>query len=176
VELFLNGASLGARKVERNSHVEWNVKYEPGVLEARGSRNGKVVLTEKRETTGAPAKIVLRADRLQIAANGEDVSVIAVEIADAQGRIMPTAGNEVTFRIHGPGRLIGLGNGDPSCHEADKPASFTEGKRSAFNGLCMAIVQALKQPGSIRVEARSEGLESSSVEIAAQAAKLRPAI
>jgi hypothetical protein len=36
VELFLNGASLGSRKVSRNSHVEWNVKYVPGVLEARG--------------------------------------------------------------------------------------------------------------------------------------------
>jgi beta-galactosidase len=176
VELFLNGVSLGSKRVERNSHVEWNVKYAPGALEARGSRNGKVALTEKRETTGAPAKVVLRADRLQIAADGEDVSVFAVGIADANRRIVPTAGNEITFRVEGPGKLIGLGNGDPSCHEPDKPASFTEGKRSAFNGLCMAFVQALKQAGGIRVQASSPGLESSSVVIAANAAKLRPAI
>jgi len=40
-ELLLNGASLGAKKVSRNSHVEWTVKYAPGGLEARGSKNGK---------------------------------------------------------------------------------------------------------------------------------------
>ena len=89
---------------------------------------------------------------------------------------VPVAGNEITFRVEGPGRLIGLGNGDPGCHEPDKPASFTDGKRSAFNGLCLAFVQALKQAGSIHVEASSAGLESSSVAIAANAAKLRPAI
>jgi beta-galactosidase len=162
--------------VDRNSHVEWNVKYAPGVLEARGSKNGKVVLAEKRETTGAGAKVVIHADRLQIAADGEDVSVVAVEIVDAKGRPVPTAGNEITFRVAGPGKLIGLGNGDPSSHEPDKPGSFSEGKRSAFNGLCMAFVQALKQPGSIRVEVSSPGLEGSPVVIAANAAKLRPAI
>lgn len=176
LELFLNGASLGSKKVERNSHVEWNVKYAPGVLEARGSKNGKVMLTEKRETAGAAAKVVVHADRLQIAADGEDVSIVAVEIVDAKGRIVPTAGNEITFRVEGPGKLIGLGNGDPSSHEPDKPGSFSEGKRSTFNGLCMAFVQALKQPGSIHIEASSPGLESSSLVIAANAAKSRPAI
>ena len=45
----------------------------------------EVVLTEKRETIGALAKLVLRADRTQIAADGEDVSVLTVEIADAKG-------------------------------------------------------------------------------------------
>lgn len=171
VELFLNGASLGSQKVEPNSHVEWKVKYAPGVLEARGSKNGQVALTAKRETTGPPAKLMLRPDRQKIAGNGEDVSVITVEIIDAQGRLMPIASNEVTFKIDGPGRLIGVGNGDPSCHEPDKAD-----KRSAFNGLCVAIVQALKQPGEIRVTATSAGLESASVTIQSEAAKLRPAV
>jgi beta-galactosidase len=171
VELFLNGTSLGTRAVEHNSHVEWKVKYEQGVLEARGSKNGQVVLTTKRETTGAPAKLVLRPDRQKIAGNGEDVSVIAVEVVDAQGRVMPIASNEVTFKVDGPGRLIGVGNGDPSCHESDKG-----NQRSAFNGLCMTIVQALKQPGEIRVEASADGLETASVTIQAEAATLRPAV
>jgi beta-galactosidase len=171
VELFLNGASLGSKKVERNSHVEWKVKYAPGVIEARGTKNGRVALTEKRETTGAPAKIVLRPDSPKIAADGEDVSVVVVEIQDAKGRLMPVASNEVSFKISGPGRLIGVGNGDPSCHEPDNGD-----KRSAFNGLCVAIVQALKQTGEIRVEAASPGLESASAVIRAESATLRPAL
>jgi beta-galactosidase len=176
VELFLNGASLGSKDVSRNSHLEWNVKYEPGLLEARGSKKGQVLLIEKRETAGAPAKLILRPDRLQIAADGEDLSIVVLEIADAEGRLVPTASNEVFFRLEGPGRLIGLGNGDPSCHEADRPESSFEGKRSAFNGLCVALCQALKQPGEIRVEASSPGLVGSTVAIEANPAELRPSI
>ncbi len=66
VELFVNGASLGSKKVPHLGHVEWKVKYEPGAIEARGSKDGKVVLTEKRETTGPAAAIRLTADRTEI--------------------------------------------------------------------------------------------------------------
>jgi len=171
VELFLNGTSLGSQKVERNTHLAWKVKYVPGTIEARGTKDSKIVLTDKRETTGAPAKLVLRPDRQKISADGEDLSVIAVEVVDAQGRIMPVASNEVTFEITGAGKLIGVGNGDPSCHEPDKG-----NKRSAFNGLCMAFVQANKQAGEIRVAASASGLQSASTVIQAEAAKMRPAV
>lgn len=176
VELFLNGTSLGAKAVERNSHVAWKVKYAPGVVEARGTKNGQVALTDRRETTGAAAKLALRPDRQEIAADGEDMSVITVEVLDAQGRLVPVASNEVTFKIIGAARLIGLGNGDPSCHEPDKPTSPIEGKRSAFNGLCMAFVQTLKQPGEVRVEAAAAGLASAVVILQSEPAKLRPAV
>ena len=119
-------------------------------------------------------KLVLRPDRQGIAADGQDVSVIAVEVVDAKGRPVPTASNDVTFKITGPGRLIGLGNGDPSCHEPDKPASPIEGKRSAFNGLCMAFVQAFKQAGEIRVAASGAGLvDSAAVVIRSEAPKVQ---
>jgi beta-galactosidase len=176
VELFLNGESLGAKPVEKNSHLQWNVKYTPGTLEARGSKNGEIVLTNKRQTTGTPHGIILRPDRPSISADGEDVSVIAAEIVDAHGQVVPIALNEVSFQIDGPGRLIGVGNGDPSCHEPDKPASVSEAKRSAFNGLCAAFVQALKKPGTIRVSASSLGLVSGSVLLQIEATKSRPAL
>jgi len=171
VELFVNGASQGAKAVEKNSHVEWKVKYAPGFIEARGTKNGRVVLTEKRETTGASAKIVLKPDRDAIFGNGEDLSCVTVEIQDAQGRAVPTASNEVIFAIDGPGRLIGVGNGDPSCHESDKGA-----KRSAFNGLCMAFVQSHKAEGEIHVAATSPGLASGSAVIHLQKAEPRPSV
>ncbi len=172
VELILNGVSLGSQKVERNGHVAWKVKYAPGIIEAHGTKAGAaVVLAVRRETTGAPAKLMLRPDRQKISADGEDLSIVAVEVHDAQGRIMPVASNEVTFEISGAGKLIGVGNGDPSCHESDKG-----NRRSAFNGLCMAIVQANKQAGEIRVVASANGLEGTSLTIQAEAAQPRPAI
>jgi beta-galactosidase len=122
VELFLNGVSLGKQDMPRNGHLEWKVAYAPGALEARGYRGGKVVATTRVETTGAPAQLVLTPDRTAINADGADVVVFTVSARDAQGRTVPTAGNLVNFEITG-GRIIGVGNGDPGCHEADK---FTE--------------------------------------------------
>jgi beta-galactosidase len=170
VELFLNGASLGSQPVKKNGHLEWKVKYAPGAIEARASKGGKVVLTEKRETTGPAAKIVAVADRPRIAADGQDVAVINVTIVDAQGRTVPLADNKVTFALSGPGNVLGVGNGDPSCHEPDKASA-----RSAFNGLCMAIVQSRRaEPGSIAISVTSPGLETASVTVASAAGVLIP--
>ena len=81
----------GSQKVEPLTHLEWKVKYEPGVLEARGTKDGKVVLTDKRETTGEPVAIRLTADRSEINADGEDVAVLTIEVLDKEGRALPTA-------------------------------------------------------------------------------------
>lgn len=169
VELFLNGESLGAKTVPRLSHVEWKVKYAPGVLEARGFKDGRQVLTARRETTGYPAGIVLVPDRREISADGEDVSMIEVWVVDEEERIAPTADNKIAFQVSGPGRLIGVGNGNPSSHEADKGQS-----RRAFNGLCMAIVQSTRDAGEIRVDAVSPGLRPATAAIACKKATPRP--
>jgi beta-galactosidase len=152
VELFLNGASLGSQKVPHLGHVQWKVKFQPGVIEARGSKDGKVVLTEKRETTGPTVAIRLTADRTEIDADGEDLVFLQVEALDKEGRSVPTADNLIGFRISGEGTLIGVGNGDPNCPESDK-----EPKRSLFNGLAQVIVQSTKRAGEIRIEAVKEG-------------------
>ena len=101
VELFLNGKSQGSQKVQPLTHLEWKVKYEPGVLEARGTKDGKVVLTDKRETTGEPVAIRLTADRTEINADGEDVAVLTIEVLDKEGRALPTAANKISFRVSG---------------------------------------------------------------------------
>jgi beta-galactosidase len=171
VELFLNGESQGSQNVTPNSRLVWKVKYAPGTLEARGFKGGEQVLAFRRETTGPAAKIVLKPDRARIDGNGEDISMVSVEIQDRQNRVVPVADNEVEFKVTGAGKLIGVCNGDPSSHEPDKAT-----RRTAFNGLCMAIVQAAREAGEIRIEASSPDLEGASVTIECQAAKLRPAV
>jgi beta-galactosidase len=47
------------------------------------------------------------------------VAVFTVAALDAQGRAVPVAQNKINFAIEGAGRIIGVGNGDPSCHEQD---------------------------------------------------------
>jgi beta-galactosidase len=161
VELFLNGQSLGRKTMPQYSHLEWNVKYQPGTLSAKGFDGaGKVIAETRVETTGEPAAIALEPDRTNITADGADISLVTVKIVDAQGRTVPVATNEVTFKITGAGHLLGVGNGNPTCHEPDKG-----NHRSAFNGLCLAIVQSSRTPGAMAIQADSPGLKSASAVI-----------
>jgi beta-galactosidase len=120
VELLLNKKSLGKKAVPKNSHIEWNVAYQPGVLFAKGYKGGKQIIQTKLETTGEPAAINLTANRSAIKADGEDVSVITVQVNDAKGRLVPVAMDDITFTLTGPGKIIGVGNGNPASHEPDK--------------------------------------------------------
>jgi len=176
VELFVNGKSQGSQKVSRLGHVEWKVKYEPGVIEARGSKDGKVALTEKRETTGLAAAIRLTVDRAEIDADGEDVAILTVEVLDKEGRPVPTASNLISFKVSGAGALIGVGNGDPNCQESDK-----DPKRSLFNGLAQVIVQSTREPGEIHIEAVKEGwdgpeLTPAKLVVVTKKVQLRPSV
>jgi len=41
-------------------------------------------------------------------------------VTDSQGRMVPIAANKIHFALKGPGKILGVGNGDPSCHEPDQ--------------------------------------------------------
>jgi beta-galactosidase len=152
VELFLNGQSLGKKDMPRFSHLEWQVPYQPGKLEARGYRNGQVAATTVVETTGPAATLVVTTDRKSMKADGQDVAVFTVSAQDAEGREVPTAENLVKFQISG-GKIIGVGNGDSSCHESDKGS-----ERSLFNGLAQVIVQS-KKSGRVELTATADGVQ-----------------
>ena len=174
VELLLNGKSLGKKTMEPNSHLEWKVPYVPGVLEARGVRNGKQMVT-KVETTGQPVKIKMAADRTLIQADGEDVTVVTVTALDDKGREVPVADNLIRFDLKGVGKIIGVGNGDPSSHEPDKYL-VGQYQRQLFNGKCQVIVQSVKEAETIELKATSDGLKGESISVKAEAVPLRPSV
>ncbi|TPG49401.1 beta-galactosidase GalA [Sphingomonas glacialis] len=148
IELLLNGQSLGPKPMPRLKHVEWQVPYTPGVIEAIGRRDGRIVLRQRRETTGPGQRLRLTADRQTIAADGCDVAMLTVDLLDARGRAVPTANDALRFRVSGAGKLIGVGNGNPNSLESD-----TAPQRMLFNGLAQLIVQSTGRPGALTVEA-----------------------
>lgn len=172
VQLLLNGKNLGTKVMKRDSHLEWKVDYEPGTLEARGWKDGKVMLA-KEETTGNPVAIKLTPDRDTIRANGEDVSVIKVTVVDSLGREVPVADNLIHFEAEGHGAIIGVGNGNPSSHEPDK---YTDGnyQRKLFNGKCEVIILSDRTPGDIRLQATGYGLKAATLTIDAKKSILPP--
>jgi beta-galactosidase len=171
VELFLNDQSQGRRPVPRGGFVEWPVVYAAGVLRADGYRGGRLVKTTRVETTGPSAKLVLTPDRATLRADGEDCVIITVSALDAEGRAVPTAGDAVEFELSGPGRIIGVGNGDPSSHEPDKGS-----RRSLFNGLAQVIVQAGKSAGPVTLTARAPGRPPVTLTLTATPTTPRPAV
>jgi beta-galactosidase len=163
IELFLNGKSQGKKDMPRNKHLQWNVIYEPGSLEAIAYKNGKKIIS-KVETTGDPAEVVITPYKTTMLADGKDATIINVTVVDRQGREVPDANNLIQFSVSGDAKIIGVGNGDPSSHEADK---IFDGnwQRRVFNGRCQLILQSGYKPDLIKVQARSEKLFPGSTDI-----------
>ncbi|MCG9972544.1 beta-galactosidase GalB [Christiangramia crocea] len=181
-ELFLNGESLGKKKmgVDKTTipadfkwwkqpektwdspyRLNWEVPYQPGKLKVVAYSNGKVKATKSIITAGKPAQIKLSPDRSFIDADGEDLSFIKVQIEDKNGNFCPTADNLVEFEVSGPAIIEAVGNGDPTSI-----TSFQADNRRAFNGLCLLVIRSKKDmAGEIKVTAKSNGLNLASVEI-----------
>ena len=128
----------------KNSHLQWMVPFAPGTLMARGYKDGKLMAEENIETTGAPATIKLTPDRTSINPDREDLSIITVAVTDAKGRIVPVADNLVTFETSGDGKIIGVGNGDPSSHEPDIYLNYPVNKEVVLNDWRMLTVPDTK--------------------------------
>ena len=158
VELLVNGKSLGKKKAEPFTRLEWNAVYKPGKIEVLGYKRGKLVAREKTVTTGNAAKLTMKSDVNILKADGKDVAIINIAVRDSKGNIVPTANNRIMFSVEGPGKIIGTGNGDPSCHDPEKTDW-----RKAFNGYCQVLVQAGKTPGTVRVRASAQNLINAEV-------------
>ena len=164
-ELFLNGRSLGRRrKGERvalpptmtNDHFKalgryrlvWiEVPYEPGELKAVAYRNGRAIGEKTLRTAGAVAELRLSVEPLAGKDENELVWIHA-EAHDAAGVRVPNAADEVAFSVEGPGRILGVGNGD-ACEQV--PFGDATGHR-LFGGRATAVVRR-EGEGEITVRA-----------------------
>ena len=149
--MFLNGVSLGKKVVKPYQHVEWNVKYAPGKLVAKGIRRGKTI-EAVRETTGTPASILLTADRAKILRTTRMSQSLKLKCW------MPKVGlcRSPPTKSISTSKARGKSSASATairCHEPDKAS-----ERSAFNGLAQVIVQATKDAGKIKLTATADGL------------------
>ena len=160
VELSLNGKTLGTRTFTTGSdmHLSWDVPYQPGELKVVAKTDGQVVCTTVTLTAGSPARVVLAADQDTLVAGRPDLSYVTIKIVDKHGHFNATAEIPVTLELQGPGRILGIGNGDPLNSEGYQGQSI-----KSFNGLCLAIIGSTDEPGDIVLAVKSEGLASGTV-------------
>ena len=161
VELTVNGKKLGRQPMPRNGHLKWKAVYQPGRVEATGYKNGKRILTKTIETTKAATKVVLKADRPQIAADGQDMAIVNIELHDQKGRFVPNACPVLTFCLEGDANIIGCGNGDPSYLGSDHPDKQPCHTFSipAFNGRAQVLIQSGKLPSTVTLKCTADGLK-----------------
>ena len=167
VELIVNGKKLGRQLMPKNGHLKWKAVYQPGKVVAYGYKNGKRTMTKTIETTKPAYKTVLKADRMEIAADGRDLAVVTVEVQDQKGRIVPDACPTLNFTHEGEGRILGVGNGDPMYLGADHPKEKDCRQFSipAFNGLAQILIQSAEIPSALTLNCESPGLKSGSITI-----------
>lgn len=156
-ELFLNGKSLGEKKMKdaEKLRLEWSVAYEPGELKAVGKNSGMQAAVDTRVTADKADRIQISADRDRIKSDGKDLSYITVQVLDKDGNVCPTADNWVEFSVSGAGSLAATGNGNSINH-----AFFKAKKCKAFSGMVLGIVKAGEKQGKIKVEVKGKGLKA----------------
>ena len=164
VELTVNGKKLDRKPMPRNGHLSWKAVFQPGAVKAVGYKNGKKILARTVETTGAPARISLTADRPVIQADNRDVTVCNIELQDKKKRFVPTACNDLTITVSGPVRILGVGNGDPAYQATERPtdADARTYQVKAFNGLAQVLLQSTGEAGEATLTVVSENLPETS--------------
>jgi beta-galactosidase len=165
VELFLNGRSLGSKpRPPDDSPRVWQVAFEPGALKAVGINAGRAVATHELRTAGKPARVLLTTNRTSLAPVWDDVVYVEATVVDADGVAVPNAGDLISFKVSGPGRVVAVDSANNASHE---PFQATE--RRAYQGRCFAMLKADAPHGRITLTADAPGLASGSVNIEAVA-------
>ena len=162
VRLYLNGKLVAEKPTTREQEFKAviPVPYAPGTLRVAGVENGQEVESRTLETAGKAARIRLSADRTTMAADGQSLTYVNVEITDKSGRPMPIADNLLQFELEGPATLLATCSGDlKDC------VPYTSPERKAWKGRAMAVVKSGKTPGEVTLTVKGKGLKKASMSL-----------
>jgi beta-galactosidase len=172
IELQLDGATVGTYDIDHARGTQlvgwWKLPYREGELKAIAyDEAGNIVATEVKKSFGDARSIQVNADKETLLANGTDLLFVEITMRDGQGNPVENANNRVNVQVTGAGRLIGLDNGDSTDYDP-----YKGGSRRLFSGKLLAIIAATLEPGTIRLEASSAGMDSCTVEFKSVPAEL----
>lgn len=161
VELFLNGRSLGSKPRNGNDSPRvWTVSFEQGEIVGVGRNKGREVMRETLRSAGAASKIALHVEEKHLGEGFDDVAYLRAEVQDANGTVVPSARNPITFQVEGAGEILGTDNGD---YVYESP--FPNPTRTAMHGTAIVIVRARAPHGELVVRAATPGLEGAAIRL-----------
>ena len=161
--LLLNDNEIGARKSYDNSTgiIYWDVPFKPGKLEAEClNADGSVASRYSIHSSGRPYAI--RVTPIDTEIKKGEISHILIEIIDEQNNPVILADNEITFRIEGPARLLGLEAGNNT-----DMSDYTDNRHRVYHGKMIAYIKVSdKDLGNVIVNVSSPLLKKGTTEIA----------
>ena len=147
VKLYLNDKLVGTKQVNRDTQFKavFSIPYEVGVL--RAEADGKSVTLA---TAGEPARLRLTADRNVIAAGGQDLAYITVEVVDKDGRVCPDAAIPCEAVVKGQGQLMAFASADLKDREPK-----TSSRVTTWKGRALLVVRSSKTSGKVQINIKS---------------------
>ncbi len=160
VKLYSNGKVVAEKRLAEsdNNMALFYVPYHEGSLRAIGFNGKTPVAQDILISAGMPAKLVLKPDVKTLAANGQDLMFVSVEVQDAKGQVHPMAAAPLEFSLKGPAEIIAIGNADPQNIE-----SLTDAYHKTYQGKCMAVIRATRKPGEVLLEVSANGVKTESL-------------
>lgn len=151
VELFLNGKSLGTKKLTHEKNSGWDiiadyrVCYEAGVIEAVAyDDDGNEVARDIHRSFGDTDSFVVDIDKRA----GEDLIFAEISALDKEGNPVENATDYVEVSVEG-GELMALDNGDSTDYD-----SYKGNVKRLFSGKLLAIVRPAGAAGDVKVNVK----------------------
>ncbi len=141
-----------------NNTITWWAPWFAGKIYAKGYIDGREVAYYELNTAGEATALRLTADRMDLKADGRDVSFVDVEVVDAAGTVVPTSGLEIAFEVTGAGTLAGVDSGN-----VESTYSYKGSATDSYFGRAQAIVRTARTPGPITVSVRAAGLPEATI-------------
>ncbi len=162
VRLYLNGELIGEKPTDRGHEFKavFKLPYAAGTLVTEGIEDGNVVEKRSLSTSGKPYAIRATADRSAIAADGQDLSFITIEIVDKEGQIVPNADNLLSLALKGKAEIIGAGSAD--MQDLEPYSTLTP---RIWKGRALVVLKSLRVAGSAQLKITSDGLRPATVRI-----------
>lgn len=167
VELFVNGQSCGRRTID-HAHglklvADWQVRYTPGTITAVAyDGSGREVARDSHTSFGDSKRIVLSADRQELSADCEDMCFVTISTVDEQGNPVENAADYISVELTGPGRILGMDNGDSTDYD-DYKATV----RKLFSGKLLAVIGSTREEGELVLKVSGRGLEPAELHLKA---------
>ena len=163
VKLYLNDKLIGTKKVNRDTEYKaiFTVNYEPGILRAEASAKGTLLWTR-----GEPARLRLTPDRTVMAADGQSLTYVTVEVVDKNGYVCPNAAIDCEAVVKGEGQLLAFASADLKDTEP-----YTSPRVKTWNGRALLVVRSTQKKGSVNVSVKSS-LPKASLTLKSKHAKL----
>ena len=147
VKLYLNDQLIGTKKVDRSTEFKavFSVPYKAGTL--RAEAGGESVTLK---TAGEPARLRLTPDHTVMAADGQSLTFVTIEVLDKNGTVVPEAAIPCEATVKGAGTLLAFASADLKDTEP-----YTSSRVNTWKGRALLVVRSAQLKGSVSVSIKS---------------------